>query len=227
MTRERPKLLLIDDDHALRQMIRSLVESDMFELEEAASGHEGIRQVAAVLPDVVLLDLSLPDLDGLQVAQELRAWTEVPIIVLSARDGETDKIEAFQAGADDYLTKPFSVGELLARIRVALRHGRGTTPIFQHGGVKVDLSTRQVWRAGIEVHLTPHEFELLSILVKNAGRVVKHEDLLRAVWGEEYVGEYPYLRVYMGQLRHKLEATPGRPKLLTTEPGVGYRLRCD
>jgi two-component system KDP operon response regulator KdpE len=225
MVNGKPKLLLIDDEPTLRQLIRAAIPEN-YNFEEASTGRAGIQMVATTLPDVVVLDLMLPDVDGFEVARELRTWTDVPIIVLSARCDERDKINALDAGADDYLTKPFSMGELFARVRVALRHGKGANPLFEHAGVKVDLSSRRIWKNGVEIHLTPYEFTLLTMLVKNAGRVVTHEELLRAVWGEEYVGEVQYLRVYMGQLRHKLEQTPARPRLLTTESGVGYRLRC-
>jgi len=184
-----------------------------------------MERVQQGMPDVVLLDLKLPDIDGLEVARELRGWTQVPIIVVSARSEENDKLGAFEAGADDYLTKPFSTRELVARIRVCLRHGTGCTSTFDHGGVRVDLMARRVWKNSAEVHLTPYEYDLLAVLVQSAGKVVPHEHLLRKVWGDEYAGEVQYLRVYIGQLRHKLEQMPGRPKLLVTEPGVGYRLR--
>jgi two-component system KDP operon response regulator KdpE len=225
MTHTRPKLLVIDDEPTLGHLIRSSIEPGSFDLEEASTGTEGMARVASGRPDVVLLDLMLPDVDGFEVARQLRAWTEVPIIVVSARHDESDKVVALDAGADDYLTKPFSMGELFARVRVALRHGRGSDPLFEYGGLKVDMSTRKIWRNGVEVHLTPYEFRLLCILIKSAGKVVTHERLLREVWGEEYVGEVQYLRVYMGQLRHKLEQIPARPRLFATEPGVGYRLR--
>lgn len=177
------------------------------------------------------MDLSLPDQDGIEVAKELRTWTDVPIIVLSARHQENDKVQALDAGADDYLTKPFSVAELMARIRVALRHagrmGESPPPVFESQGLKVDQAARRVWSRGEEVHLTPNEYKLLSVLVRHAGRVVTHKQLLKEVWGDAYTEEMQYLRVYAGQLRHKLEEEPARPKLLLTEPGVGYRLMTD
>lgn len=183
-------------------------------------------------PDVVILDLGLPDQDGLEVAQQLREWTTTPIIILSARDQERDKILALDAGADDYLTKPFGAGELLARIRVALRHvmliAQGKEePIFHVGGLRVDLARRQVFVDDIEVHLTPIEYKLLTTLVRQAGKVVTQRQLLKEVWGASYMNEGHYLRVYMGQLRHKLEADPARPRYLITEPRVGYRLRME
>jgi two-component system KDP operon response regulator KdpE len=171
----------------------------------------------------------LPDIDGVDVAKRLREWTEVPIIVLSARGQERDKVDALDAGADDYLTKPFGLNELTARIRVALRHFRPNEPdvVFEAYGVRIDLASHQVFRDSKEVHLTPNEFKLLAVLVRHAGKVVTHRYLLEEVWGPAFVLETHYLRVYMGQLRHKLEANPAQPKFLTNEPGVGYRLRTE
>jgi two-component system KDP operon response regulator KdpE len=196
---------------------------------EAETGKLGLLLAATHPPDVVLLDLGLPDLDGLEVTRELRTWTAVPIIVLSARGQEQDKIAALDAGADDYLTKPFSVGELTARIRVALRHAatRQDDPastVFEVGELRVDLGRRLVNVGAREVHLTPTEYRLLSELVKHAGKVLTHKHLLKEVWGPPHVHETQYLRVYMGQLRQKLEPDPARPIYLLTEPGVGYRL---
>lgn len=228
---DRSKLLIVDDELAIRRFLRASVPDDQFELDEAATGKEGIHKVAAHPPSVVLLDLGLPDMDGIDVVREIRTWTQVPIVVLSARHQENDKIRALDAGADDYLTKPFSVGELLARVRVALRHSQrdagSPTPVFEAKGIRVDLSKRRVTRQGAEVHLTPNEYNMLAVLVKHSGKVVTHRQLLREVWGEAYTEEMQYLRVYAGQLRHKLEDEPARPKLLLTEPGVGYRLMSD
>ena len=225
----KTKLLVIDDELAIRRFLHASFPDGSFELIEAETGKDGIGKVATNAPDVVLLDLGLPDMDGIEVAREIRTWSEVPIIVLSARHQENDKIRALDAGADDYLTKPFSVGELLARVRVALRHSqRGTQegpPVFEYDGLKVDLAAHRVWSKGEEVHLTPNEFNLLAVLVRHAGKVVTHRQLLREVWGEAYADELQYLRVYAGQLRHKLEVNPAKPRLLLTEPGVGYRLQ--
>jgi two-component system KDP operon response regulator KdpE len=227
---DKTKLLIIDDELAIRRFMHASVP-DSFEVLDAATGKEGMSRVASGSPDVVLLDLGLPDMDGIEVARELRTWTDVPIIVLSARHQEADKVKALDAGADDYLTKPFSVAELMARVRVALRHakriGESPQPVFEAKGVKVDQAVRRVWRHGEEVHLTPNEYKLLSVLVRYAGKVVTHRQLLREVWGEAYTEEMQYLRVYAGQLRHKLEDEPARPALLLTEPGVGYRLMTD
>jgi len=222
-------VLIIDDETAIRRFLRASLDEKQFKLIEAADGREGLRLAATGRPDVILLDLGLPDIDGTRVAMEIREWSEVPIIVLSAREREQDKVKALDAGADDYLTKPFGIGELLARIRVALRHSRKTPaePVFRAGDLEVDLASHVVKREGVEVHLTPNEYGLLATLVKHAGKVVTHKQLLTEVWGGAYTEESHYLRVYMGQLRHKLEADPTRPKLLTTEPGVGYRLKVE
>ena len=183
-------------------------------------------------PDLIILDLGLPDLDGLEVTRRLREWTSTPIIVLSARNQERDKVDALDAGADDYLTKPFGTAELLARLRVALRHAIQATqgsdePVFTSGDLRVDQAHRHVFVGAREVHLTPIEYKLLLVLVQHAGKVVTRKQLLHDVWGPSYVDEMHYLRVYMGQLRHKLEADPTRPRYLLTEPGVGYRLRTE
>ena len=203
-----------------------------YQLLEATTAQEGLIQAATRQPEVVILDLGLPDLDGLEVTRRLREWTTVPIIVLSARGQESDKVTALDAGADDYLTKPFSVGELLARLRVALRHAVQTSQepgesTFVVGALRVDLGRRQVSLAEQQVHLTPIEYKLLTTLVRYAGRVVTHRQLLQEVWGPGHTEASHYLRVYMGQLRHKLEADPARPRYLVTEPGVGYRLKTD
>ena len=225
---DRVKLLVIDDELSIRKFLRHSLSEEEFALDEAATGKEGISRVALGNPDVLLLDLGLPDMDGITVVEELRTWSTVPIIVLSARHQESDKIKALDAGADDYLTKPFSVGELKARLRVALRHSRQpgevAQAVFESYGVRVDLSTRRVSKNGQEIHLTPNEYNMLSVLIRHAGKVVTHRQLLREVWGEAYTEEMQYLRVYAGQLRHKLEDEPARPKLLLTEPAVGYRL---
>ena len=226
---EKSKIVVIDDELEMRRFLKHSFDPAETEFFEAENGGDGLRLVARTNPDVVLLDLGLPDMDGIQVAKLLREWTQVPIIVLSARGREKDKIEALDAGADDYLTKPFGVGELLARIRVTLRHvsrvkGSIVDPLFEVGDLKVDLAMRRVTVKGTEIHLTPIEFKLLSMLIRHAGMVLTHRQLLVEVWGPAYSDETHYLRVYMGQLRHKLESDPARPKHITTEPGVGYRL---
>jgi two-component system KDP operon response regulator KdpE len=196
---------------------------------EANCGEEGLRLAAASNPDLIILDLGLPDIDGVEVARRLREWSTTPIIVVSARGKEQDKVIALDAGADDYLTKPFGVGELLARVRVALRHlarlnSETGEPVFEVGGLHVDLSRREVSVDGRPVHLTRNEFKLLTMLVKNAGRVMTHRQLLKEVWGPGSADELHYLRVYINQLRQKIESDSARPRYLMTEPGVGYRL---
>ena len=216
----------------MRRFLRAALGAQDYRLVEATTARDGLAQAASRNPDVILLDLGLPDRDGLEVARELREWSATPIIVLSARGREQDKVAALDFGADDYLTKPFGVEELLARIRVALRHaalspGAAPEPVFQAGVVRVDLVRREVRRGDQEVHLTPTEYKLLTLLVRHAGKVLTHRQLLKEVWGTNYADQSHYVRVYMAQLRQKLEADPARPRLLVTEPGVGYRLRAE
>jgi len=223
-----PLVLVVEDEAPVRRFLRAALTSNGYRIFECESGADAISQAAARNPDVVLLDLGLPDRDGLEVTRRLREWSHVPILVVSARGQERDKVDALDAGADDYVTKPFGVAELLARIRVALRHSQATEtgdPIFEVGDFKVDLGKRLATVAGEEVHLTPTEYRLLSILIRHAGKVVTHRQLLQEAWGAAHGAQVHYLRVYMAQLRHKLEPDPARPKRLLTEPGVGYRLR--
>jgi two-component system KDP operon response regulator KdpE len=225
-----PLVLLIEDEPQMRRFLGATLRAHDYLVVEAATAREGLAQAAGRNPEVILLDLGLPDLDGLEVTREIRRSARTPIIVLSARGQEQDKVTALDLGADDYLTKPFGVPELLARLRVALRRnalppGGSAEPVFQAGEIKVDLVRRQVLRGGEEAHLTPTEYKLLATLIRHAGRVVTHRQLLQEVWGANYTEHSHYLRVYMAQLRHKLERDPTRPRLLTTEPGVGYRLR--
>jgi two-component system KDP operon response regulator KdpE len=227
--RAAPLILLIEDEPQMRRFLRTALTTNDYRLVEAETAKEGLAQAAARNPDVILLDLGLPDRDGIDVTRELREWTGTPIIVLSARGREQDKVAALDVGADDYLTKPFGVEELLARIRVALRHaalppGAAPEPIFEAGVLRVDLSERRVWRQGEEIHLTPTEYKLLATLVRHAGKVLTHRQLLKEVWGANYVNQSHYVRVYLAQLRQKIEPDPARPRLLVTEPGVGYRL---
>ncbi len=222
------KLLIVDDEAPIRRFLRAGLGSSGYQLIEAETGADAVRQAAAHNPDVILLDLSLPDLDGLEVTRRIREWSQVPIIVISARGQDEDKVAALDFGANDYLTKPFSMPELSARIRVALRpsaRGESAVGVFETGPLRVDFSTRQVFIEGREIHLTPLEYKLLSLLTRNAGKVLTHKQLLTEVWGPNYSGETHYLRVYMKQLRHKLERDPARPEFFTTEPGVGYRFR--
>ena len=223
----QPSVLIVDDELPIRRFLRVTLGAEGYRVLEAATAAEAVELIAAQRPDIVVLDLGLPDRDGVALTKELREWTKVPIVVLSVRDRESDKVAALEAGADDYLTKPFGVGELLVRLRVALRHaaaGPAAEPVFSVPGLRVDLGRRQVFREGEEVRLTPIEYKLLALLVRHSGKVLTHRQLLREVWGPEYGDENHYLRVYVAQLRRKLEANPARPRYLRTEPGVGYRL---
>jgi two-component system KDP operon response regulator KdpE len=223
----RPVVLVIEDEPQIRRFLRASLDAEGFAVEEAASGEQGLAMAANRKAEVVILDLGLPDLDGVEVIRRLRAWSAVPVIVLSARAQEKDKVAALDAGADDYVAKPFGIGELLARLRVALRHAArpgGESAVFEAGGLRVDLAARRVTRAGEEVHLTPIEYRLLAELVKHAGKVLTQRHLLKEVWGPGYLERPHYLRVHMANLRGKLEADPARPKRLLTETGVGYRL---
>jgi two-component system, OmpR family, KDP operon response regulator KdpE len=227
-----PLVLLVEDEPQMRRFLRAALTGHGYKLVEAETGVSGLTEAATRNPEVILLDLGLPDLDGLEVTRRLREWATTPIIVISARGQEKDKVAALDAGADDYLTKPFGVGELLARIRVALRHrdaqaGAPEEPVFTLGPIRVDLAKRQVFVGEDEKHLTPTEYRLLTTLLRHAGKVLTHRQLLKEAWGPPYAGETQYLRVYMGQLRHKLEPDPARPRYLVTEPGVGYRLRTE
>jgi two-component system KDP operon response regulator KdpE len=223
-------VVLIEDEPQIRRFLRATLGSSGYRLHEATSGEDGLVEAATRQPDVVILDLGLPDIDGLQVIRRLREWSTVPIIVLSARGQEGDKVAALDAGADDYVSKPFAVGELLARLRVALRHaavGESGEPTFTVAGLRVDQVKRLVQMDGKDVHLTPIEYRLLTTLVRHAGRVVSQRQLLKDVWGPAHTDQAHYLRVYMGTLRRKLEQDPARPRYLLTEPGVGYRLAAE
>jgi two-component system, OmpR family, KDP operon response regulator KdpE len=226
-----PVVLLIEDEPQMRRFLRAALGDQEYSLIEASTGREGLAQAAGRNPELILLDLGLPDSDGLDVTRQIREWSSAPIIVSSAHGQESDKVAALDAGADDYLTKPFGVGELLARMRVALRHARASDgmeePVFEARGVKLDLARREVFREGAAVHLTPLEYKLLTTLVKHAGKVLTHRQLLKEVWGANAISQTHYLRVYMTQLRHKLEKDPTQPRLLLTEPGVGYRLKSE
>jgi two-component system, OmpR family, KDP operon response regulator KdpE len=227
-----PVVLLIEDEPQMRRFLRAALENEAYRLVEAASAREGLAHATGQNPDIILLDLGLPDGDGIDLTRRLREWSRTPIVVISARGQERDKVAALDAGADDYLTKPFGVGELLARMRVALRHaaraaGEPDEPVFTTGDLRVDLEHRRVFLAEREVHLTPTEYKVLLALVRQAGKVLTHRYLLKEVWGASTVTQTPALRVHMAQLRHKLEKDPAQPRHLLTEPGVGYRLRVD
>jgi two-component system KDP operon response regulator KdpE len=227
-----PLVLMVEDDAQMLLSLRATLVSNHYRVAEATTGEQGLLFASARHPDVILLDLGLPDIDGLEVTRRLREWSRIPIVVLSARGQESDKVQALDAGADDYLTKPFGSDELLARIRVALRHsaagaGASAEPVFESAALRVDRRTREVWVLGNPVRLTPIEWRLLSVLLDHAGMVVTHRQLLQDVWGPAHVNETHYLRVYLSQLRRKLEPDPARPRNLITEPGVGYRLRVE
>ncbi len=227
-----PLLLLIEDELPIRRFLRASLAGEGYRLAEAETGERAIKLAAQQPPDLVLLDLGLPDMDGEDVLRQLREWLKAPIIILSARDREQQKVHALDSGADDYLTKPFSTGELLARIRVALRHasqagGEGESATFTTGDLKVDLAARRVFVKDTEIHLTPIEYNLLTTLIRSAGKVLTHRFLLNAVWGPHHTHETHYLRVFMASLRRKIEADPAAPRYLLTEQGVGYRLAAD
>jgi two-component system KDP operon response regulator KdpE len=225
-----PTVLVVEDEPQMRKFLRATLEAHAYRMVGASTGQEAIAEATTNTPDVVLLDLGLPDVDGVEIVRRLREWTDVPIIIVSARDQEKEKIRALDAGADDYLTKPFGAGELLARMRVAQRHADrrkdGTAdPIFKLDDLEVDLAKRLVSVGGRAVHLTPTEYKLLTFLIRAGGNVVTHRQLLKEVWGVSFAEHTHYLRVFMAQLRHKLETDPARPRYLLTEPGVGYRIR--
>jgi two-component system KDP operon response regulator KdpE len=224
-------ILLIEDEPEIRRFLRTTLPAHGYRLHEATTGQDGLTEAKARNPDLILLDLGLPDLDGTEVIRQVREWAQVPIIVLSARDQEQAKVAALDLGADDYVTKPFGVNELLARMRAALRHAAQSAdapePVFMLGDLKVDLGLRHVFVSGNEIHLTPIEYKLLTTLIRHAGKVLTHRQLLKEVWGPLHVEEGHYLRVYMRQLRNKLEKNPAHPRYLVTELGVGYRLRAE
>lgn len=223
------KILVVEDEPHMQRAVRAGLRANGFDVVVAGSGEEALDGIPIQRPDVVLLDLTLPDIDGLEVVRRLREWSATPVIVVSARGDERDKVQALDLGADDYLTKPFGMGELLARIRVALRHAAlqagESEPVFVDGDLRIDFAARVVTRAGAEVHLTPTEYELLRELTANAGKVLTHHLLLSRVWGPASADETQYLRTYINQLRKKIEPDPARPRRIITEPGIGYRYR--
>ncbi len=230
MTAVGPLVLVVEDEPEMRKFIRATLTSRGYRLLEAERASEGMQLLTSHNPDLVLLDLGLPDSDGIDLTRQLREWSRVPVIVLSARGREDDKVAALDAGADDYLTKPFGVNELLARMRVALRHAeaaRGGAEVqsYEFGDLKIDLIRREVFRGDQELRLTPIEYKLLVLFAQHAGKVLTHRQILKEVWGPAYAAQTHYVRVHMAELRKKVEPNPSRPKLLVTEPGVGYRLR--
>ncbi len=224
-----PRILVVDDEAAIQRFLRTVLDTGEFSLHEADNGHAALAAAAGIKPDLILLDLGLPDMDGVEVIERIREWSPVPIIVLSVREREDDKVQALDAGADDYLTKPFGVGELLARIRVALRRSlqQAPEPVFRRDELEVDLARRRVLVCGVEVQLTPTEYELLRLLVTHAGKVLTHGQILKQIWGMAYAEQPHVLRVNISNLRHKIEQDPSRPRYILTEPGVGYRLKAD
>lgn len=229
MSATLPLVLLVEDEVAMRRFLRASLQAQGFRLLEAGTAREALAAVSTHHPDLVLLDLGLPDGDGIEVTRKLRQWTRVPIVVVSARGRESDKVEALDAGADDYLTKPFGMNELLARMRVAFRHHDAQLgerePEVAVGDIRIDLELRRVEVRGAEVHLTPIEYRLLALLARNLGKLLTHQQILAEVWGPAYAAHTHYVRVHMAELRKKVERDPARPRFLVTEPGVGYRLR--
>ena len=222
-----PRILIVDDEAAIQRFLRTALDTGEFSLHQAENGHAALAAAVAIKPDVILLDLGLPDMDGVEVIRRIREWSQVPILVLSVREREDDKVKALDAGADDYLTKPFGIGELTARIRVTLRRSlqQVPEPVYRINELEVDLPRRRVTVRGAEVQLTPTEYELLRLLVSHAGKVLTHSQILRQIWGVAYIEQPHVLRVNISNLRHKIETDPSRPRYILTEPGVGYRLR--
>ncbi|MDQ7251237.1 response regulator [Dongia sedimenti] len=224
------RVLVVDDEPQILRFLRASLGASGFEVIEAETGAAALKRAAADAPEIVVLDLGLPDMDGKDVIKSLREWSEIPIIVLSARAREAEKIEALDLGADDYVNKPFGIGELLARLRAALRHRlrqQGATPVVKAGDLKIDIARRKVTRGDADIHLTPKEFDLLRLLAQNAGKVVTHRQLLQAVWGPAHLEDTAYLRVFIGQVRRKIDADDGTASLIENAAGVGYRLRDD
>lgn len=222
------RILVIDDEPQIRKLLKVSLGAHGYEVEEAGTGKDGISRAAIFKPDFLIVDLGLPDMDGKDVVQQIREWSQTPIIILTARDQEQEKIEALDAGADDYVTKPFGMGELMARMRVSLRRAAASEndPVITCGELVIDLVARRVTVGGREIKLTPTEYELMKILAQHRGRVLTHKQLLKAVWGSAYNEDTHYIRVYIGQLRRKVEENPTRPRYIITESGIGYRLMC-
>lgn len=229
MSDKGSKILIVDDEIQIRRLLRISLEAQGYKIIEAVNGQDGLLEAAQRKPDLIILDLGLPDMEGLTVLKRLREWSRVPVIILSVKDREDEKVAALDLGADDYVTKPFGTAELLARMRVALRHSEPSAEesVFRSVDLEVDLASRVVRKKGKEVQLTATEYSLLKYLVRNAGKVLTHRQLLKEVWGPNYETQTHYLRVYITHLREKLESTPSKPKLIITESGIGYRLMSD
>ncbi|MDT8903537.1 response regulator [Anaeroselena agilis] len=228
MTEKGRRILVIDDELQIRKLLRVSLKAFGYEVDEAATGQDGVNRAAIFKPDIIILDLGLPDIDGKDVITRVREWAQVPIIVLTVKDQEQEKIEALDAGADDYITKPFGMGELMARIRVSLRREAkaGDDPLITCGDLQIDLAQRRVSVGSREVKLTPTEYDIIKALAQHAGKVLTHKQLLKLVWGSSYSGDTHYIRIYIGQLRRKIEENPTQPRYIITESGVGYRLMC-
>ena len=223
----RKRVLVVDDEAAIHRFLGPALAANGYEVLRADTGEAGLQAIATLAPDIVVLDLGLPDLDGKEVLRRLRSWSQLPVVILSARDREAEKIEALDTGADDFVNKPFGAGELMARLRAALRHrmqAAGEVPVLRVEDLEIDLPRHRVTRGGRELKLTPKEFDLLALLVRHAGKVITHRQLLTTVWGPAHQHDTQYLRVYVGQLRQKIERDPAAPALIVTEPGIGYRL---
>lgn len=223
----KTRILVVDDEAAIHRFLTPALEASDYQVTSVTTGVDAVRRIAGSAPDGVILDLGLPDMDGKEVIAKVRSFSDVPIVVLSARDREAEKIEALDLGADDYVNKPFGIGELLARVRAALRHRRGGSveqSVFSVGPIEIDVPAHRATGHGADLKLTPKEFELLLLLARNAGKVMTHRQILAAVWGPAHVEDTQYLRVYVGQIRQKIEADPADPKLILTEPGIGYRM---
>lgn len=223
---KKERILIIDDEKEVRRLLRVTLTAHNFLIDESEDGNTGVRKAAFFKPDLILLDLSLPDIDGLEILKQIREFSAAPIIILSVRENENDKVLALDSGADDYIIKPFSIGELLARIRTAIRHSKieDNDPVIILGDLKIDLANRNVYSSGNEIKLSPIEYDILKLLAQNKEKIVTQKYILSKVWGDEYVSESHYLRVYIGQIRKKIEKSSGRPQHLITEPGIGYRL---
>ena len=229
MSDKAPKVLIVDDEKAIQRFLRNALSGGEYSIYEAGTGQEALAAAAQIRPDIIILDLGLPDMDGLEVLSRLREWAKIPVIVLTVRERENDKISALDAGADDYVTKPFGIGELLARMRVALRRSiqEAPEPIYKTDELEVDLQRRRVLVKGTEIQLTPTEYDVLKLLVAHAGKVITHRHILSQIWGDTYLEQPHILRVTISNLRHKLEPEPERPRYIITEPGVGYRLKAN